>query len=98
MVVGSRSSRQLRKGGNEKRRNSVAHTAGFLWLAAILTTLALAGTYVWEALNRAEQDCNHGADSAARIECTQRGDGKSSGEGQDVRHGPQSGRKDGGRA
>lgn len=76
---------------------SVTPTGLFLWLAFALTVLLLAGTYVWEWY-RPEQNCDHVADATARIECTQRRDGKSGGEGQDVVHGAQSRRKPGRRA
>lgn len=86
MAFNTRSARGLRAHGPECRSHSIAHTAGFLWLAFGLTVLALAGTYVWEWY-RSEQDCNDLTSPAARIECTQRGEGKPGREAKKVRHG-----------
>lgn len=68
---------------------SVTPTGLFLWLAFAATLLTLAGTYVWE-WHRAKQDCNDLASPEARVECTQRGEGKAGGEGQKARHDGQS--------
>jgi hypothetical protein len=81
----------------ERRHDSIVHTAKFLWLALGLTILALGATFAWE-LYRAKEDCKDLTNTAARIECTQRGEGKTGAEGQKVRHGAQSGRKAGGGA
>lgn len=89
MALSTSSARKLRARGPERRSHSIAHTAGFLWLALGLTVLALAGTYAWEWY-RSEQDCNDRTNTAARIECTQRGEDKPGREGQKVRHGGQS--------
>ena len=65
---------------------SVTPTGLFLWIALAATVLALAGTYVWERY-RSEQDCDDGAHARARIECSQRGEGKAGREGKQSRHG-----------
>ena len=82
----------------DRRHDSVVHTAKFLWLALGLTVLALGAAFAWAAWQGPEEDCQHGAGTEARIECTQRGDGNAGREGNDVGHGAQSGRKAGGGA
>jgi hypothetical protein len=77
----------------DRRHDSVVHTAKFLWLALGLTVVALGAAFAWTAWQGSEEDCHHRAGTEARIECTQRGDGKAGREGNDVGHGAQSGRK-----
>ncbi|HMM24767.1 MAG TPA: hypothetical protein PKA36_08175 [Pseudoxanthomonas mexicana] len=82
----------------DRRHDSVVHTAKFLWLALGLTVVALVATITWAAWQRPEEDCQHGAGTDSRIECAQRRDGKAGREGDHVGHGAQSGRKAGGGA
>lgn len=82
----------------DRRHDSVVHTAKFLWLALGLTVVALGAAFAWAAWQGPEEDCQHGAGTEARIECAQRSDGKAGREGNDVGHGAQSGRKAGGGA
>lgn len=72
---------------NDRRRDSVVPTAKFLWLALAITVLALAGTFAWEAWQGTEEDCDQRAGTGAHVECTQHGDGKTSGKRDDVGHG-----------
>jgi hypothetical protein len=91
MVLSTSDAQRLRgEWPEDRRRDSVSSTAMFLWLALALTLLALAGTFVWEAVRWAEQDCDDGAGSGARVECAQRGKHEARGEGKDVGHGAKS--------
>lgn len=85
---------QLGKSAARRQRGdwpleSVTPTGLSLWLAFGVTLLVRAGTYAWERY-RPEQNGNHRTCADARIECTQRGEGKPGREGQKVRHGVQS--------
>lgn len=71
----------------DRRHDSVVHTAKFLWLALGLTVLALGAAFAWAAWQGPEEDCQHGAGTEARIECMQGGDGKAGREGNHVGHG-----------
>lgn len=71
----------------DRRHDSVVHTAKFLWLALGLTVVALGAAFAWAAWQGPEEDCQHGAGPQARIECTQGGDGKAGREGNHVGHG-----------
>lgn len=74
----------------DRRHDSVVHTAKFLWLALGLTVIALGAAFAWAAWQGTEEDCQRGAGTDARIECAQRGDGKAGREGNHVGHGAQS--------
>lgn len=71
----------------DRRHDSVAHTAKFLWLALGLTVMALGAAFAWAAWQGPEEDCQHGTGTKARIECTQGGDGKAGRERNHVGHG-----------
>lgn len=71
----------------DQRRDSIALTAKFLWLALALTALALGGTFAWEAVQGTEEDCDQRAGTGAHVECPQHGNGKAGGKRNDVGHG-----------
>lgn len=94
MVLNTSTARRLQgrwPEADDRRRDSVVPTARFLWLALMLTILALAGTFVWEASKGPEKHCDGSADTGARVEFTQSGDDKAGGKGNHVGHGAQSG-------
>ena len=82
----------------DRRMDSVAPTAMFLWLVLGLCVVALAGTFLWEALGWAEEHCGDRAQTGAGMECAQGGEHEPRGEGKDVGHGAQSAAPPGGSA
>lgn len=72
---------------HDRRMDSVAPTAIFLWLVLGLCLVALTGTFLWEALGWAEEHCGDRTHTGAGMECAQGGERKTGGEGEKSRHG-----------
>ncbi|WP_188444688.1 hypothetical protein [Pseudoxanthomonas indica] len=90
MVVNTSAARRLRGPLPERRTNAVAHAGMFLWLAAAATFLAIGLSLMVGADDWLEEHCHNGTDAQRRIECTQHAVPGAGGEGQDVRHEPNS--------
>ncbi len=81
LVVHSRDARRLRTDGPERRANSIANMATFLWLAGIATALAVGISLAWDLESGAKENCNHRANAGGHIECAQAGKSKRMGRG-----------------